>query len=75
MLAAAGARLGAIDAPALVVWGEQDPYIPPRFAEAYAERLADARVERLPDAGHWPWLDRPRLIERVVEFLGGGTRP
>ena len=72
VLARAGAHLEEIGAPALVVWGEHDPYIPARFAEAYAERLGDARVERLPDAGHWPWLDRPDLIERVVDFATAG---
>ncbi|HEU4978283.1 MAG TPA: alpha/beta hydrolase [Solirubrobacteraceae bacterium] len=69
-LAAAGARLGDITAPALIVWGEQDPYIPPRFAEGYAALLGgEAEVLRLPDAGHWPWLDRPDVVDRVAAFL------
>jgi pimeloyl-ACP methyl ester carboxylesterase len=70
-LAAAGARLGELTAPALVVWGERDPYIDPRFADLYAERLPCAEVLRLPDAGHWPWLDRPDLVERIAAFLHG----
>jgi pimeloyl-ACP methyl ester carboxylesterase len=72
-LAAAGAHLGALRCPALVVWGEQDPYIAPGFADAYAAALGGpAEVLRLPDAGHWPWLDRPDLVERVAAFLGDG---
>jgi pimeloyl-ACP methyl ester carboxylesterase len=67
-LAAAGARLGEIGAPSLVLWGERDPYIPARFASAYAKAL-DAELVQLPDAGHWPWLDRPDALERVVEFV------
>ena len=55
--------------PALVVWGQQDPYIPARFGKAYADVLG-AELLELADAGHWPWLDRPDAIERVVEFLG-----
>jgi pimeloyl-ACP methyl ester carboxylesterase len=70
VLAAAGAQLGDLRCPSLVVWGMQDPYIPARFGEAYAGALADAELLELADAGHWPWLDRPELIERVVEFLG-----
>jgi pimeloyl-ACP methyl ester carboxylesterase len=69
-LAAAGANLGAIGCPALVVWGDRDPYIPPRFADAYAAALgSEPELVHLPDAGHWPWLDRPDLIERVAAFL------
>jgi pimeloyl-ACP methyl ester carboxylesterase len=69
VLAAAGARLGGIAAPALVVWGERDPYIPAHFADAYGAALPKARVERLADAGHWPWLDDPAVVDRVAEFL------
>jgi pimeloyl-ACP methyl ester carboxylesterase len=69
-LAAAGAGLGAIEAPALVVWGEQDPYFEASFAHAYAEALGgETEVLVLEDAGHVPWLDRPDVVERVVEFL------
>ena len=70
VLAAAGERLGDIEAPSLVLWGAQDPYIPTRFAHDYAERLPNAELELVQDAGHWPWLDQPRVIDRVVEFLG-----
>jgi pimeloyl-ACP methyl ester carboxylesterase len=72
VLAAAGARLGAIDAPALVVWGMRDPYIPARFGREYAQALANAELLELADAGHWPWLDRPDAIDRVLEFLSAG---
>jgi pimeloyl-ACP methyl ester carboxylesterase len=70
-LAAAGADLGRIDCPALVLHGDRDPYIPPRFADGYAAALGDARVEHLADAGHWPWYDRPEVVDRVAAFLDG----
>ena len=69
LLARAGVGLGAITAPALVVWGEQDPWIPPRFGSGYAAALGDATLELVPDAGHWPWIDRPGVGARIVEYL------
>jgi pimeloyl-ACP methyl ester carboxylesterase len=72
VLAAAGTRLGALETPALVVWGMRDPYIPARFAREYAQALAHAELVELADAGHWPWLDRPDVIDRVVDFLSAG---
>jgi pimeloyl-ACP methyl ester carboxylesterase len=71
LLAQAGDRLGAIAAPALVVWGETEPFIPRRFAQGFADALGGpAEVEIVEGAGHWPWLDRPDVIDRVSTFLG-----
>ncbi len=73
VLAAAGARLGELSMPALVLWGQADPYIPARFARAYAEAIGGpahhTELVELPDAGHWPWLDRPEVIDTVARFL------
>jgi pimeloyl-ACP methyl ester carboxylesterase len=52
-----------------VLWGEADPWLDPRFADAYGARLANAQVTRVPEAGHWPWLDQPALVDQVIEFL------
>jgi len=68
-LARAGRDLAHLDAPALVVWGEDDPYIPSRFADAYAAALPHAETNRVPHAGHWPWLDRIETVERVASWL------
>jgi pimeloyl-ACP methyl ester carboxylesterase len=65
----AGNDLSHIRAPALVVWGALDPYIGSRFGDAYAARLPDARVEHVGEAGHWPWLDRTDVIDRLATFL------
>jgi pimeloyl-ACP methyl ester carboxylesterase len=70
VLERAGEHLGALHCPALVVWGDCDPYIPPSFADGYGQALPEARVLHLPDAGHWPWLDDPALVARIVAFLG-----
>jgi pimeloyl-ACP methyl ester carboxylesterase len=73
VLQSAGAQLKRLAVPALVVWGAKDPYLPARFGRAYADALPDARLIELPDAGHWPWLDRPDVIDTVVGFLTAGA--
>lgn len=70
LLARAGEGLARITAPALVLWGADDPYIPPHFAHAYAEALGgETTVEVVEGASHWPWIDKPELIDRVCAFL------
>jgi pimeloyl-ACP methyl ester carboxylesterase len=66
----AGREPGAVaSGPTLVLWGERDPWYPPALGDAYAARLPGATIERLEDAGHWPWLDRADVVERVAAFL------
>ncbi len=70
-LAAAGAELDQLRMPTLVLWGEQDPWLAPAFADAYGQRLPSAKVERIEGAGHWPWLDDSAAADRIVEFVLG----
>jgi pimeloyl-ACP methyl ester carboxylesterase len=68
-LVAAGRDLGRIECPSLVLWGDRDPYLPTRFAEACAEALRNAELDVRNGAGHWPWIDDPSVIDRVLAFL------
>ena len=68
-LAELGSEVGSLELPALVVWGERDPWLGPALADAHAARLPAATVRRIPDAGHWPWLDQPEVVETVTSFL------
>ena len=69
LLAAAGEGLEQIDAAALVVWGQEDPYLPASLGRQFASRLGDARLVELDRAGHWPWLDRPEVVRVITGFL------
>ena len=71
-LAAAGVRLRELTCPALVLWGEADPFLAPRFGRAYAELLPEGQYAGVHDAGHWPWIDRPDVVDRVLNFLARG---
>ena len=70
-LTAAGLDLGTLERPVLVLWGEQDPWLDPSFADAYGRALSEATVERVAGAGHWPWLDQPELAARLARFVAG----
>jgi pimeloyl-ACP methyl ester carboxylesterase len=68
-LAEAGAGLGRLSVPSMVIWGEHDPWFPAPLADQYGERLTGARVIRVPDAGHWPWLEQEAVAEWIAEFV------
>jgi pimeloyl-ACP methyl ester carboxylesterase len=56
--------------PALVIWGEDDAYVPSSFAEEQQRAFPSAEVHVLPASGHWPFVDAPEVVERLlVEFL------
>jgi pimeloyl-ACP methyl ester carboxylesterase len=53
-------ELERLSTPTLLIWGEQDRVDPPQpTAIAIANRIPNARLVLLPDAGHAPWLDKP----------------
>jgi pimeloyl-ACP methyl ester carboxylesterase len=59
------------DLPALVIWGEHDAYLPASYAARQREAFPSADVHVLPASGHWPFVDAPETVERLlVEFLG-----
>jgi pimeloyl-ACP methyl ester carboxylesterase len=68
-LALAGSDLGRIECPALVLWGERDAYLPTCFGAAYAAALPDAELELVHGAGHWPRIDDPSTVDRILRFL------
>jgi pimeloyl-ACP methyl ester carboxylesterase len=70
-LARAGQDLSRLTCPSLVLWADRDPYLPLRFGEAYAQALPNSELEIINGAGHWPWIDDPSAIDRIVSFLAG----
>ncbi len=57
--------------PSLFIWGEQDRVDPPQpIAVAITERLPNATLMLMSDAGHLPWLDKPDDCAAIVrQFL------
>ena len=59
-----------IDAPTLVLRGEDDLVVTRAMSERVTEEIADARYVELADCGHAPAVDDPeRLLDEVEEFL------
>src|SRR5215213_11014716 len=69
VLARAGERLGELRCPALIEWPTRDPYIGAEFGQRLADALGgETRLETV-EAGHYAWLERADLIERVADFV------
>ena len=62
--------LAAADIPALVIWGGSDSYLPVSMAERQKEPFPSAEIHVLPGSGHWPFIDDPTTVARLLtEFL------
>lgn len=64
------ALLPGIFQETLVLWGEHDRLLPPRWAQTFAARLPRASLRMIADAGHMPMLEQPAVVaEMIVRFL------
>ena len=65
-------RIHRVKAPALVVWGKEDSFVPPIYAEEFTSRLPGARLQTIDQAGHAPHLEHPDTVARMIrEFVHG----
>ena len=63
-------RLGEVRAPTLVLFGTNDPTVPPETGRLYVERLPECYYALSYDAGHDIAGDRPEaLSEAVSDFV------
>lgn len=72
----AGTEVSAIRCPTLVCVGELDGMTPPPCAEEIVAALPPGvgRLEVIPGAGHFPWLDAPEQYwERIADFVSPGN--
>lgn len=66
------ARLGEITVPTLLIHGAKDSLVPLAAARAAAQRLPHARLEVIPNCGHWPQREAPEAFNRVIlDYLTG----
>jgi len=59
-------RLGTLEIPALVLWGESDGIVDIDYGRAYTAAIPMARFQLLPETGHSPQLETP---EQVIDAI------
>ena len=66
----AAERLSRFKGPALLLWGEDDPFFTIDLASRLKERFSDARVERIADATVFSPLDQPaKIAAGIARFI------
>lgn len=69
-------ELARVDAPTAFVWGTKDPYLSPRDARPWIEKLPAAVLHEVA-AGHGPWFDDPVTCASIItrHFAATGFAP
>ena len=69
------ARLGEIEAPTLILWGERDAILGREEQEWRSGAIPDATLKVYPDTGHAVAFERSEWVVRDLEEFIEGTRP
>lgn len=65
-----GARLGEVEAPALLLWSDADPISPPAVGERLATLLPRARLVVVPGGDHlFAWARATEVAPHIAEHL------
>ena len=59
-------RIHRVKAPTLVVWGKEDSFVPPVYADEFTRRIAGARLHTVEGTSHAPHLEQPDAVARVI---------
>ena len=63
-------RLHRFKGPAMVVWGDNDRFVPPTHAAAYGEALSGSTVELIDGGGHAVILESPDVVaDKIAAFM------
>ena len=62
--------VGQVEAPTWVIVGSEDRVTPVAYAHFLVDRIAAARLQMIPDAGHMAFLEQPaRVAQGLQQFL------
>lgn len=65
-MARAHVRFAPIEAPTLLIWGEDDIYLQPQLASGLEAFVRSITVQRLPGVSHWVQEDAPDTVNRLI---------
>lgn len=69
-------RLKELRSPTLILWGEKDTWILPKYGRRFDEDIPDSRLVLFPDLGHVPMEEAPvRTAAEVWRFLEVSPSP
>ncbi len=67
-----GARLKDLHVPTLIVWGEHDTWISPKYAPQLNQDIAGSKLVIIPNAGHVPHEEQSQEFNGlVIDFVRG----
>jgi pimeloyl-ACP methyl ester carboxylesterase len=59
------------DLQTLIVWGDQDPVVPPSAGTAYNQAIAGSKLVTIPNCGHHPEIEKTaEFLKATREFFG-----
>ena len=64
---ALGRWLHRVRVPTLIVWGDSDGIVTADYGEKLCRSLPDARFVLIPEAGHYPQIERPEAVADAIE--------
>jgi pimeloyl-ACP methyl ester carboxylesterase len=63
-------KLVSIKSPTLIIWGENDPIIPIKYAQSFVSEIDDCRFVKMENCGHTPYVESPDKFYKIVfDFL------
>ncbi len=63
--------MSSIEAPTLVIWGEQDRYLGLELLDGLERRVRELTIKRIPDASHWVQAEVPEQVNAIMlKFMG-----
>jgi len=62
--------LHRVEVPTLVIWGDRDGIVTPKYGERLAHKLPNAHFRTIAGAGHYPQIERPiEVVSAIEEFI------
>ncbi len=69
-------NLGTVDKPTLIIWGEDDKYLPIHLGQRIHQDIPGSTMHTIPNCGHFVQEDQPKSATRIIEaFLNDTKEP